>query len=282
MKRILGIILLILMIGILTRPVYAESRAAAEKPWEKFSLNLGAFLSTIDSSIRIGVNGIGVDIDFEDLLDLDSDQSVFRADAVWRFSDNRRRRFDFTWFSCNRSSTKKVGDNFDVELPDGSVITITAGSNVNTSFDLDIYKVAYSYSFFQDDRIDLGLGLGLYVMPIGAGLKVTGLVDESEAASFTAPLPVVGLRADMALTPKSFIRLGTELFYLRYDNFTGTLLNTFTRLEYNPWKHVGFGLGVESFRLSIESDGEDYPNIDFKGNLGFAYTGLELYARIIF
>ena len=119
-------------------------------------------------------------------------------------------------------------------------------------------------------------------MPIEAGLSAAGLVDVSEAVSFTAPLPVVGLRADVAITPKWFIRLGSELFYLEYDNFTGTLVNTFTRLEYNPWKHFGFGLGVESFRLNIEAEGEDYPNIDFKGNLEFNYTGLELYARIIF
>ena len=282
MKRILGIILLILITGILIHPAYAESGAVPQKPWEKFSINLGAFLSTIDSSIRIGANGIGVDIDVEDLLGLESDQSVFRADAIWRFSENRRHRFDLSWFSFNRSSFRKILDDFEVEKPDGSVILIPAGASVNSSFDLDIFKGAYSYSFFQDDRIDLGLSLGLYVMPIKAGLSVSGLVDVSETASFTAPLPVFGLRADMAITPQWFIRLGTDLFYMEYDKFNGTLTIAFTRLEYNPWKHVGFGLGIETFRLKIEADGEDYPNIDFKGDLQFNYTGLELYTRIIF
>ena len=282
MKRILGIILLILMIGILTQPVYAESSAAEKRPWEKFSINLGAFISSIDSSIRIGANGIGVDIDVEDLLGLDSEQSVFRADAIWRFSENRRHRFDLSWFSYNRDSTKIVSSSFEVEKPDGSIITIPAGATVNSAFDLDIFKGAYSYSFFQDDRVDLGVSLGLYVMPIKSGLSVSGLVDVSEAANFTAPLPVLGLRADIAITPQWFLRSGTEMFYLEYENFKGSLVNAFTRLEYSPWKHVGFGLGIESFRLKIKADGEDYPNIDFKGNLEFKYSGLELYTRIIF
>ena len=69
---------------------------------------------------------------------------------------------------------------------------------------------------------------------------------------------------------------------MEYDKFKGSLANASTRLEYKPWKHVGFGLGIETFRLKIESEGADYPNIDFTGDLEFNYTGLELYTRIIF
>ena len=95
MKRNMVILLLVVVTGILSQPVYAESSADAEKPWEKFSINFGAFISSIDSSLRIGASSIGVDIDVEDLLGLESDLSVFRVDAIWRFSQNRRHRFDF-------------------------------------------------------------------------------------------------------------------------------------------------------------------------------------------
>ena len=60
MKRYAGIILLALMTGILSQPVSAENSKASEKPWEKFSVNLGAFLSTIDSSMRIGAKTVSV------------------------------------------------------------------------------------------------------------------------------------------------------------------------------------------------------------------------------
>jgi hypothetical protein len=50
---------------------------------------------------------------------------------------------------------------------------------------------------------------------------------KSSAASFTAPLPVIGLRADIAITPQWFLRIGSELFYLEYDNFKGSLVRGF-------------------------------------------------------
>jgi hypothetical protein len=42
------------------------------------------------------------------------------------------------------------------------------------------------------------------------------------------------------------------------------------------------GLGFDTLRVQLEADGEDYPSIDFKGNVDFAYTGLQLYLRYFF
>ena len=53
-------------------------------------------------------------------------------------------------------------------------------------------------------------------------------------------------------------------------------------LEYVPWKHFGIGLGVDSFVMAAEADGEDYPMIDFTGYVEFSYVGLQLYATIPF
>ena len=91
----------------------AEEWRLEEKPWEKFGANFGVFVSTVDSSFRIG-SGIGVDIDVEDLLGLDSTNSVFRTDALWRFSKNRRHRLDFTWFAFRRDGSRH---SFNVLTP---------------------------------------------------------------------------------------------------------------------------------------------------------------------
>ena len=261
--------------------VRAEEWNLEEKPWEKFGANFGVFMSTTDTSFRVG-SGVGLDIDVEELLDLDTTSTVFRTDALWRFSKNRRHRLDFTWFAFKRDGTKQIGQDITIEDGDGNPITIDAGTTVNAFFDLDIYEVAYSYSFFQDDRIDLAAGLGLYIMPLDFGLKATGLIDEEGSAKFTAPLPVLGLRMDFALTPNWFIRTGSQIFYLKYENFTGSVLEFRAALEYNPWKHVGIGLGFDSLVVKVEADGQDYPEIDFKGNVAFNYTGFQLYLRIFY
>jgi hypothetical protein len=68
-----------------------------------------------------------------------------------------------------------------------TTITIPTGTTVDTFFDLDVYQLAYSYSFFQDERIDLAAGIGLYVMPIDFGIQVSGLLDEEEARRRSPP-----------------------------------------------------------------------------------------------
>ena len=266
-------------------PAFHAQAAQADnpggQPWEKFGVNLGIFLSALDTNFRIG-SGVGLDIDVEQALGLDTSDTVFRTDASWRFTENRRHRLDFAWFSFKRDGSRQIGQDITIEDKDGNPITIDAGTNVESNFDLDIYEVSYSYSFFQDDRIDLAVGIGFYIMPIDFGLRAAGAFETGGSQDFTAPLPVLGLRMDFALTPKWFIRTGSQVFYVEYDNFTGSVLEFKAAVEYNPWKHVGIGLGFDSLAVKVEADGQDYPEIDFKGNVEFNYVGLQLYLRVFY
>ena len=263
------------------QPAFAENPASQDTPWEKFSFNAGYFISSTNTNLSLG-SGLGVTVDVEELLGLDTTNSVFRVDAFWRLTDNRRHRLDFTWFSFRRDGNRTIGQDIEYEDDEGNIITIPAGSQVNTKFDLDIYKAAYSYSFFQDDRIDFAANIGLYIMPIDIGINATGLINVDETERFTAPLPTLGIRMDFAITPKWFLRSGFDVFYLEVKEFTGAIYESHVAVEYLPWKHLGFGLGFNTFNLDIEADGEDYPQIDFVGELNFRYSGLLLYAKMFF
>ena len=271
----------VLVLLLLSPGISLAGESTETQPWEKFGANLGVFVSALDSSFRIGT-GVGLDIDVEDLLDLEATNTVFRAGVLWRFSDNRRHRLDFSWFAFRRDGTRQLTEDITIERDDGTTVTLNAGSTVEAFFDMDIYQLAYSYSFFQDDRVDLAAGIGLYVMPLDFGIKAAGLVNEEGEASFTAPLPVLGLRMDFALTPKWFIRTGSQIFYLEYDNFQGSILEFRAAVEYNPWKHLGIGLGFDALGVKLEAEDEDYPGIDFRGNVQFNYTGLQLYLRYFY
>ena len=284
MKMIVCICLVLTVVGVL--PLDCGSAIAAESdmqenPWKKFSVDAGAFFTVVDSSVRLGT-GLGVDIDVEKALDLDTNNTVFRADALWRFTSNYRHRLEFTWFSLRRGGNRRVVDDIAYEDDDGNTIIIPSGTSVEAFFDLDIYELAYSYSFFQDDRIDLSAGIGIYVMPIDFGIKVSGLFDEEEEEKFTAPLPVFGLRMDVALTPQWFIRSGAQVFYVEIDSFKGSIMEFRAALEYNPWQHVGIGLGFDTLGIRLESEDEDWPGIDLKGKVEFNYTGFLLYLRLFF
>jgi hypothetical protein len=254
---------------------------AEDSPWEKFSVDLGYFIANTDTSVRLG-SGLGVSVDMEDLLGLDTTNSAARVGASWRFTDNRRHRLDFEWFRFRRDGSRTIGEDILYKDEDGNEHIIEAGTYVESFFDFDIYQFAYSYSFFQDDRIDLAGSLGLYVMPIDFGLSATGLFSVGGSESFTAPLPTLGVRADFAITPKWFFRSGLEVFYLEIGEFAGSILAVDVAIEYLPWKHFGFGLGFDSLNVHVEADEEDYPGIDFQGEVNFKYTGLQLYAKLYF
>jgi hypothetical protein len=273
---IIGLVLLLLST---VHPLSAYE-SAKDSPLDKFSVNAGMFLSDIKSDLRFG-SGTGLSVNVEEALGLDEENRVFRVEGNWRFSHNRRHRVGLSWFSFNRTGIRTSTDAITISPPEGPDITIPIGTTVESYFDLDIYQATYSYSFIQDNRLDFAGQFGLYIMPIGFGLSITGLVDEQAEQSFTAPLPVLGLKLDVLLAPKWYLRTVSQIFYVRYQNFTGSLVNLMSAVEYNPWKHVGFGLGFDALRLGIQAEGGgDYPGIDLRGNVEFAYTGIMLYIRV--
>ena len=123
---------------------------------------------------------------------------------------------------------------------------------------------------------------GFYFMPIDIEFEVSGTVDAENTMDFIAPLPTFGLRMDFVLAPKWFFRSGTQIFYLEYQDFKGSVLTTHGAIEYTPWDRISFGLGLDSLTFQLEAAGEDYPSMDFRGNVEFNYVGFELYARIFF
>ena len=253
-----------------------------DKPWKKVSVDVGYLITSMNTSLNLGAKGLGVEVDAEDFFGMDTTYSLVKIKGFWRFTENRRHRLDFKWSSYRRDGYRKIGKDFTFEDKDGNEITIPDGTEVNSHFNVDMYKISYSYSFFQDDRIDLGAAIGLYWMPIDIGVNSSGFISVREEEKFDAPLPTIGIRADFAITPKWFFRSSLDVFYLEYDQFKGSIYESSVALEYLPWKHLGFGLAFDTFNLHLEANGEDYPEIDFRGSINFNITGLLLYAKMFF
>jgi len=199
-KRYVLPILIVFLATSLAPCAFAQEKPKKEKPWKRFSINTGVNLVNNNASVRLGTKTASVSLDAEDLLGLDARTTSFKVDGYWRFMKRRRHRLDFSWFSIRRSGDNTVGISESIPIGD---ITIEPSARVQTELNIDIYQVGYSYSFFQDDRLDLAVGVGAFVLPIDFSLQVDNpgagpLVSEAE--SITAPLPVFNLRADVAIT----------------------------------------------------------------------------------
>ena len=282
MKKIRYFIWICCALVMLSGPVLAADTDPADLPWEKAYLNLGLFHAGSNTSFRLGEDniGAGISLDMEDFLGLESSTSAFRIEGGWRFTKNKRHKLEFGWFAIHRDASGPITEDIDIPPEQGGG-TIIAGTVVNSEFNFDLIKLKYEYSFFLDDRLDLNLGLGLFVMPFEFGVQQTA-GGNGMAEDITAPLPVGSLGFDFAITPKWFVRQQLELFYLKYGDFRGAITGSSVALEYLPWKHVGFGLGIDAMRVRVEAKGSDYPGVDFNGSVEFDYLGAQLYVKVFF
>lgn len=280
MKRAVLVSSVLLLSVLLSQLALADQKEGVKEggPWERFSLTLGGLITALNADVRIGVEqlGAGIEVNVEDALGLDSSTAVWRADLRYRFGSSRRHRFGLSYYDFRRDAIKVL--ERDITIGDK---TISVGETVHTEFNFSVIRGEYSYSFFQDDRMDFSAGIGLYMLPIELQLETSTERVADEA--FIAPLPTLYLQGIFAITPKLFLKAGYGILYLEIGDFKGAIFDSSIALEYNVWKQVGFGLGFDRFQLEIESeDSDSYPGVDFVGNLSFSYTGILLYTKIYF
>lgn len=279
MKKAVIVFGLLFTICAFSKTVYAnEKKMQTEKPWKKFSFSVGGFFNAMDSSVRIGTKNIGLEVDVEDALGFDTTTAVFRMNTFWRFKKNLRHRLDLSWFAIRRDGSKTLLEDFEIGDTEFPVNTV-----IESNFDIDVFRAGYSYSFFQDERMDLAVAGGLYIMPISFKISASGVFEGEEKADITAPLPTLGLRLDYSITPKWFLRNHFGVFYLQISDYRGGIMSGGSAIEWQPFKHVGLGLGFEYFRLGIEAENDsNYPGIDFSGSIKFHYFGAQLFVKMFF
>jgi hypothetical protein len=279
-KIFLGLLLLIALSDLALQaqdPEKETGKDSLEYHWETFSVSLGGFLAGIKSDISISGSemGLGININLEDALGLSTSTFAFRGEAEYNFGSRRRSHVRMSYFGLIRNSNKTL--ETEVEIGN-SVFPI--GTELSSKFNLYIIRGLYDYAFFKDERISLGVSGGLYVLPVRFAIATENTIDES--TSFIAPLPVIGVRNAFLITPKIAIKQSVEVLYIKISNYQGSISDLNIWLEYNPFKHLGFGLGYNTFQLNFNSNQSVENDRNFDGSIETGYTGLLFYGRYFF
>jgi hypothetical protein len=238
---------------------------------DRFMVSAGTFLLTQKTNITIdGAAGNGTEIDTKkDLGFKDADR--FRLDATWRFAEKHKLRA--MYFSVNQSHTQTLTRD------------ITAGDTVyHANVDLtgkqsvDVYELAYEYSFLRRDNYELTASAGLHAIDFGFSLSGVGTVNgvggqvHTEARSVTAPLPVFGLRGLWALAPNWFVDAQAQYFQLKIDNIDGNVTDLRAGLTWMFARHFGLGAGYNRFVTDVGVD-----RTAFNGDLKWHYSGAQVF-----
>jgi hypothetical protein len=263
--------------GLMMFATSARAEDADRLPWEKFSFAVGGFIVSSDTQLRIdSATGIGASVDLEEALGVDSRLGTYRIGLMYRPGNRRRHQIELQYFDSSRSGIKTLEE--DLEIGDE---LFPAGTTVHSEVDLRFFNVDYSYAFLQDDRVRLAVSAGVHTTDVKFSIE-SSETPTSEDESFTAPLPVIGLRADFVLTPRWRFKSTLDLMYLEYRGLEGVLTDAYVGVEYLAFKNMGFGFGLNGIRYRVEGDGNDPNGMDFKGVLQLDLEGVLLYARYFF
>ncbi|MFQ5936349.1 MAG: hypothetical protein ACE5LB_08080 [Acidiferrobacterales bacterium] len=269
MSKTLACVAFALLTAIVWKPAIAETESNFWMANDRASINVGVFLPTMSTEVRLSSStlGLGTRFSLENDLGMDDEPTVPRIEGYYRFT--RRHRIDYSLQDLSRDATTVL--QRDIQYGD---VIFPAGTQVASNFDLKVLKVSYMYSFFQTRTWDLGFTAGLYGFDFDGSIVAPAarLVERDEEF---APFPMVGIRATYALKPVLFLKGSFEYFEIDRSDVEAEVTDIWVALEYKTGKKLGIGIGYNDFDL----DGEDKEDRD---EVSLKYDGFMLYAKIAF
>jgi hypothetical protein len=266
----------VLIVNVYASPAWAVEKATSR--WDlpdRFSLNIGEFfIRRTDTDIAFKKSNapleIGVGIDFERNLGVSETESEARIDGYYRF--NKRHRVDWTWFRIDRTGTQTI--DIDIDLPD---VDFPPGTTIETTFNTEIIKLAYTFSFLNSEKVEAGIGGGLHIARIDLTLEDVSTFNLQEQSGFTAPLPVGRFIFNYNITPRWKWINSLDFFFLEARGFKGSLTDFRTAVEHHTFRNVGFGFGLNRFSVDLETEDA---NADEIAEANITYDGLLVYVKV--
>lgn len=243
---------------------------------DRFRLALGAFVTDLDTQMRIGLPDLPLPppIDFEDNLGLDSSDQVLRADGYIRLAPRHRIFFDY--YSIDRDGQKTL--TRDIQWEDQ---TFTIGLDMRSELKWRIIPVSYAYSFYKSDHMEAAASFGVHWVDYQATTRAVGVLSGAaltdEESSGEGPLPVIGLRADYSPTTKWVLGASAQYLGLDTDDTEGSMLDLKLSAEYMVFRNVGAGFAYNYFSLDADQDRSDW-----RGTIDLDHRGALLYGVVRF
>ena len=227
----------------------------------KLTFSFGSYLADFDTDASVGTDGVlGTFIRFEDELGLDDDDTIFRIDGFYRFSDKNAIGFGFWTLNRDGEAFTSEQINFDGDIFDVGVF-------LRSELDSQWIRLDWRHSFLRNEKGEAGftLGLSTYEFDVGLqglatvsdGMGGTVLVDTRSSDDFLAPVPTIGFFINYSITPKWVFRLSANYFSLEVSDFEGNITDTVIQFEWLFSRYVGVGVAVNGTIIDVEDTGDD-------------------------
>lgn len=269
--------------------LFAPALGAADFPEghrNRFRFELGGAWDSFSTEARLDVeqNGlvaVGTTIDFEKLLGFPVTKSHFRGVGHWRFS--RVSYLEFGYESIRRAGQRVI----DEEIVWGDT-TYEAEGQLDGSFDTDEVYLGYRYDMFRAANVTFAATIGFAYWSIDASLEGEGRVTQpdgtSESGRFTeavdvrAPVPVIGLSAEGAISRALTFGFYVRALVLRIRDVSGGTLSGGVHLKWYFARNLGLGVGADVKAIRVR----EYVVDDKIYSAEYALVGPRLFAIVSF
>lgn len=250
---------------------------------DRFVLALGGYVvnSATTGSLSGSANAAGKSIDFARQFGIDAYQTRFRAEALWRITPRQHLRFSY-WDNNNRHTR-----TIDQDLAWGDY-TFVAGGQVTAQVKYRVAQLDYEFALLRQPHYEIVAAAGVHfddltlklsgnaslTVDTPAGPIVHPATFTTKSSSVPAPLPVVGLRADWAVSPHIYLDATGQVFAASYQGINGNWSDLRAGATWMFSDHFGLGIGYDRFANHV-----DLNKSHFNGRLNFSYQGLLLYLK---
>jgi hypothetical protein len=242
-------ILLLALLFLLGQRAAAQDIPSHPALTDRYYFGAGLFFpkTSTQAQLQNNVTGLGASIDFEQSFAMERSKTVPTLFGRWRVGD--RWRVEAEYFAMNRASERTL----DREIQWGDQ-TFPVNAQVAAKFDFSDLRVSAGYSFFRTTDKEVGVGLGLHMAWYDVSLNSSTSVREGQ--DVLAPLPVLSVYAQFALTERWALGGRLDRFSLSYDKYDGSLTSLGLDIVYQPFRNFGIGAGYRGLFIRMEVEGE--------------------------
>ncbi|WP_246036963.1 DUF481 domain-containing protein [Thalassotalea litorea] len=238
-----------------------------------FTIEVGGFYAKTDSSLnaRSAVDElqqqVDLRLDFERDLELKEEELLPYFKINYAFNDRHYVYFDYIRLHRQSTTTGSV-EPFEFDYENETYI-VDGNAELSSSMNVDISRIGYGYKFYNGERLDFGISIGLHVMYFELGFEGQIEVcdkrennvgcaqtdpDNSVFSDVTAPLPDIGLSADYQLTENWSINTHAHYFKIKIDNIEGQLVDLHAGVKYNFSDTWHTDLGWRYYEVTVDDN----------------------------